>query len=55
MDCHGKDENGTDIPIDNHLMRPAPDGEHWVETKEGDLAGAVVVTLPMEQTVGAIN
>ncbi len=55
MDCHGKDETGGDVPIDNHLMRPAPDGEHWVPTKEGDLAGAVVVTLPMKQTITAIN
>ena len=34
---------------------PGPDGEHWIPTKEGDLAGAVVVTLPMEQTIKAIN
>ena len=46
---------GDDVPIDNHLMRPAPDGEHWIPTKVGDLAGAVVVTLPMEQTIKAIN
>ena len=55
MNCHGKDEKGDDVPIDNHLMRPAPDGEHWIPTKVGDLAGAVVVTLPMEQTIKAIN
>ena len=34
---------------------PAADGKHWVETKAGDLAGAVVVNLPMEQTNKAIN
>jgi two-component system, NarL family, sensor histidine kinase BarA len=55
MNCHGKDESGADVPIDNHLMRPAPDGEHWVPTKVGDLAGAVAVTLPMKQTINAIN
>ena len=55
MNCHGKDETGAEVPIDNHLMRPAADGEHWIPTKEGDLAGAVVVTLPMEQTIKAIN
>ena len=49
-------ERQDEIPIDyNHLMRPAPDGEHWIPTKEGDLAGAVVVTLPMKQTIKAIN
>ena len=55
MDCHGRDENGAQVAIDNHLMRPAPDGEHWIRTKVGDLAGAVVVTQPMEQTIKAIN
>ncbi len=55
LNCHGKDESGADVPIDNHLMRPAPDGEHWIPTKVGDLAGAVEVTLPMEQTIKAIN
>ncbi len=55
MNCHGKDEKGDDVPIDNHLMRPAPDGEHWIPTKVGDLAGAVAVTLPMKQTITAIN
>ncbi len=51
MDCHGKD----DTHIDNHLMRLSPDGQHWVPTKEGDLAGAVVLNLPMAQTNLAIN
>ena len=51
MDCHGEDETH----IDNHLWKPAPDGQHQVQTKEGDLAGAVVVGWPMEQTTKAIN
>jgi signal transduction histidine kinase len=52
MDCHGKD----DTPIDrNHGSRPAADGQHWIRTEAGDLAGAVVVSLPMEQTTKAIN
>jgi signal transduction histidine kinase len=51
MDCHGKD----DTRIDNHLMRPSPDGQHWVQTKEGDLAGAVVLNVPMDRTTKAIN
>jgi signal transduction histidine kinase len=51
MDCHGKD----DTRINNHLMRPTPDGQHWVQTKEGDLAGAVVLNLPMDQITKAIN
>jgi two-component system, NarL family, sensor histidine kinase BarA len=57
MNCHGKDkdETGKEIPIDDHQWRPAPDGEHLIPTKEGDLAGAVVVTLPMEQTDKAIK
>jgi two-component system, NarL family, sensor histidine kinase BarA len=55
MNCHGKDESGADVPLDNHLMRPAPDGEHWIPTKVGDFAGAVAVTLPMKQTITAIN
>ncbi len=35
-------------------MRPAGDGQHWVPTKAGDLAGAVVVHVPMEATDKAI-
>jgi signal transduction histidine kinase len=49
--CHGKDGTG----IDNHIWRPGPDGKLLVPTKEGDLAGLVVVNLPMEQTTKAIN
>ena len=61
MDCHSKDSGGlggqdeNSDHIDNHLMRPAADGQHWVVTKAGDLAGAVVVHIPMEQTEKAIN
>ncbi|MGO9914011.1 MAG: ATP-binding protein [Isosphaeraceae bacterium] len=51
MDCHGNEGDH----IDNHHYKLAADGEHWVETKVGDLAGAVVVNLPMEQTYKAIN
>jgi two-component system, NarL family, sensor histidine kinase BarA len=52
MDCHGRD----DMPIErNHGSRLEPDGQHWVKTEPGDLAGAVVVSLPMDQTTKAIN
>ena len=49
--CHGQD--GTNL--DNHLSRLSPDGKDWVQPKEGDLAGAVVVTIPMDKTTKAIN
>ena len=55
MVCHGTDDDGKPIPLDDHLSRLAADGEHWVPAKVGDLAGAVVVNLPMEQTINAIN
>jgi two-component system, NarL family, sensor histidine kinase BarA len=61
IDCHSKDsgeigsQDDTSDHLDNHLMRPAADGKHWVLTKAGDLAGAVVVHVPMEQTEKAIN
>jgi two-component system, NarL family, sensor histidine kinase BarA len=54
MPCHGND-GGTLDHIDNHMSRLAPDGQHWVKTEAGDLAGAVVVSLPMERTTKAIN
>ena len=63
MDCHSKDKDGgapdsqnesTDH-LDNHFWRQAADGQHSVPVKAGDLAGAVVVHLPMEQTDNAIN
>jgi two-component system sensor histidine kinase BarA len=61
MDCHSKDSAGlggqddSTEHLDNHSMRPAADGQHWVATKAGDLAGAVVVHVPMEATEKAIN
>ena len=63
MDCHSKDKDGgaPDIQnestdhLDNHFWRQAADGQHSVPVKAGDLAGAVVVHLPMEQTEKAIN
>jgi signal transduction histidine kinase len=51
MACH----IGEDTHIDDHVLRQTPDGHDWVSPKEGDLAGAVVVNLPMDQTVKAIN
>ena len=63
MDCHSKDKDSAGVGnqddstehLDNHLMRPVGDGQHWVPTKAGDLAGAVVVHVPMEATEKAIN
>ncbi len=56
MACHGEDiDDGTEIPLGNHSKRLAPLGEQWIQAKTGDLAGAVVVTLPMEQAIKAIN
>ncbi len=56
MACHGKDvDDGKEIPLGNHAMKLAPDGEHWIPAKEGDLAGAVAIKLPMEKTIHAIN
>ncbi len=63
MDCHSKDKDGAGQAgqddntehLDNHLMRPSGDGQHWVPTKAGDLAGAVVVHVPMKATENAIN
>ena len=51
IDCHGADDNH----IDNHMMRPTEGGKTWVPTREGDLAGMVVINLPMEQTKKAIH
>jgi signal transduction histidine kinase len=61
MDCHSKDEGSLDVAgdsrdhIDNHYYRPSGDGQHWVRVKPGELAGAVVVRVPMAQTEKAIN
>src|SRR6185312_10052495 len=54
VSCHGDGQDRVDR-IDNHVARLAPDGRHWVKTEPGDLAGAVVVSLPMEPTTEAIN
>ena len=51
MDCH----LGEETHIDNHLSRQTADGGDWVNPKEGDLAGAVVINIPMDQTTIAIN
>ena len=61
MVCHSKDSGALGNQedslgnIDNHLWRQAADGQHSVRVKAGDLAGAVVVHVPMEQTERAIN
>ncbi len=61
MECHSTETAGQDSQddsaehLDNHLMHPAADGQHWVPTKAGDLAAAVVVHVPMEATERAIN
>jgi two-component system, NarL family, sensor histidine kinase BarA len=51
MACHGPQGE----IIDGHRQRPAPDGRHRLMLEDGDLAGAVVINLPMEQTYKAIN
>ncbi len=51
MDCH----LGEETHIDNHMSRQTADGRDWVFLKEGDLAGAVVINIPMDQTTNAIN
>jgi two-component system, NarL family, sensor histidine kinase BarA len=53
MDCHAT--GADDTHIDNHLWKPGPDGKRMVPMKAGDLAGAVVINLPMEQTYKTIN
>nr|WP_303652705.1 ATP-binding protein [Paludisphaera mucosa] len=63
MDCHSSEdaggegfEGGGTVHIDNHhLWKLAADGRHNVRVKAGDLAGAVVVRVPMKQTRLAIN
>ena len=54
MDCHAG-AAGEDTHFDNHLSRPTADGKDWVFPKLGELAGAMVITLPMDQTTKAIN
>src|SRR5262249_2192771 len=48
--CHDKNQN----QIDNHVWRPAQGGK-WVKVKAGDLAGAVVIDLPITETNKAIS
>ncbi|APW58725.1 ATP-binding protein [Paludisphaera borealis] len=61
MDCHSREDSvleGSETGrnhIDNHMMRPTGDGQHWVPVKAGDLAGAVVVHYPLKATKKAIN
>jgi two-component system, NarL family, sensor histidine kinase BarA len=49
--CHA----GEDTNFDNHLSRPTADGKDWESPKLGDTAGAMVITLSMDQTNNAIN
>jgi two-component system, NarL family, sensor histidine kinase BarA len=51
INCHGGPSSST---VKNHTMREEAGGK-WVMAKAGDLAGAVVVNLPMEQTTRAIH
>jgi signal transduction histidine kinase len=51
INCHGGPSSTT---VKNHTMREEAGGK-WVMAKAGDLAGAVVVNLPMEQTTRAIH
>lgn len=62
--CHSnepKDELGGGgfdvgrIDLDNHYFRPARDGQGSERVKAGDLAGAVVVHIPLEWTRKSIN
>ncbi|QEH36636.1 Non-motile and phage-resistance protein [Aquisphaera giovannonii] len=61
IDCHSREAGAMGAQddeehLDNHMMRPpAQEGQHWVQARAGDLAGAVVVRLPTEQTDKAIN
>ena len=52
MECHSS-EGGSDLPINNHVMRQTPNGKSVV-VKAGDLAGVVVVNLDMDQLNRAI-
>ncbi|WP_165068934.1 ATP-binding protein [Paludisphaera rhizosphaerae] len=61
MDCHSRDDAAIDsfeggkVHIDGHLWRPAPDGKLNIPVKAGDIAGAVVVRVPMDQIQQKIN
>lgn len=61
-DCHGREDSGLEgfdgnaVHVDNHhLWRLSSDGRRNIPVKAGDLAGAVVVRVPMEQTKKAVN
>jgi signal transduction histidine kinase len=49
IDCHGAGNL-----IGNHVMRQTSPGK-WESVKEGSLAGAVIVNLPMKQTISDIH
>ncbi|MDE2505805.1 MAG: HAMP domain-containing protein, partial [Planctomycetota bacterium] len=57
--CHG----GSSGPLKNHAMRevevagatPGQVVKRWTNARPGELAGVVVVKIPMEQTYAAIN
>ena len=51
MSCHTR----HDEPIENRIQRRPSDGQDRERTEAGDLAGVIVVNLPMEQTYRAIN
>jgi signal transduction histidine kinase len=61
IECHSKASDGLggqaedQIHLDNHFWKPAADNQHMVPTRAGDLAGAVVVHIPMDDTEKAIN
>ena len=61
MDCHsqadpGQEGRDEDLQhIDNHYWRLSSDGQRPERVKAGDLAGVVVVNVPMEQVNKAIN
>jgi signal transduction histidine kinase len=53
LPCHPSGDNDP-YPIDNHMMRETEGGKS-VYVKAGDLAGVVVVNLPMDPIKKAIN
>jgi signal transduction histidine kinase len=53
MECHSSRGSDGNL-IGNHAMREVEGGK-WVPVKAGDLAGVVVINLPMEMTDKAIN
>jgi signal transduction histidine kinase len=53
ISCHPSGGAG-DPPVSNHGFRPGEGGK-WVKAKQGDLAGVVVIKLPMRPIRQAIN